>query len=192
MMMCIERLVKTFITSSLPDSLDPLQFDYRPNRSADDGISLTLHTAPSHLDQRDTYVRILFIDYSSVFNTTVPSKLVTKLRDLGLNTALCDCSTAIVKSADDTTIYLYSILIFYFSVLYVILYILFLHFELLHYIISRVLSSPFTCVIFFLYISEHCCRSLRIKNFSASDCFHVVVVHMTVKILNEMFTCLQG
>ncbi|KAI3364850.1 hypothetical protein L3Q82_001033 [Scortum barcoo] len=56
----------------------------------EDAIALTLHTALSHLDQRDTYVRMLFIDYSSAFNTIVPSKLVTKLRDLGLNSALCD------------------------------------------------------------------------------------------------------
>ena len=33
---------------------------------------------------------MLFIDYSSVFNTIVPSKLITKLRTLGLNTSLCD------------------------------------------------------------------------------------------------------
>ncbi|KAI3376842.1 hypothetical protein L3Q82_000415 [Scortum barcoo] len=51
-------------------------------RSTEDAIALTLHTALSHLDQRDTYVRMLFIDYSSAFNTIVPSKLVTKLRDL--------------------------------------------------------------------------------------------------------------
>ncbi|KAI3355726.1 hypothetical protein L3Q82_004316 [Scortum barcoo] len=70
-MKCFERLVKSFITSSIPDSLDPLQFAYRPNRSTEDAIALTLHTALSHLDQRDTY-------------------LVTKLRDLGLNSALCD------------------------------------------------------------------------------------------------------
>ncbi|KAI3375925.1 hypothetical protein L3Q82_016344, partial [Scortum barcoo] len=89
-MKCFERLVKSFITSSIPDSLDPLQFAYRPNRSTEDAIALTLHTALSHLDQRDTYVRMLFIDYSSAFNTIVPSKLVTKLRDLGLNSALCD------------------------------------------------------------------------------------------------------
>ncbi|KAI3375351.1 hypothetical protein L3Q82_021843 [Scortum barcoo] len=89
-MKCFERLVKLFITSSIPDSLDPLQFAYRPNRSTEDAIALTLHTALSHLDQRDTYVRMLFIDYSSAFNTIVPSKLVTKLRDLGLNSALCD------------------------------------------------------------------------------------------------------
>ena len=33
---------------------------------------------------------MLFIDYSSAFNTIVPSKLVTKLRTLGLNTSLCN------------------------------------------------------------------------------------------------------
>ncbi len=39
---------------------------------------------------RGTHVRMLFIDCSSAFNTIVPSKLVIKLRGLGLNTALCD------------------------------------------------------------------------------------------------------
>jgi hypothetical protein len=47
-------------------------------------------TAFSHLDKRNTYVRILFIDYSSEFNTIVPSKLITKPRTLGLNTSLCN------------------------------------------------------------------------------------------------------
>ncbi|KAI3371968.1 hypothetical protein L3Q82_006838 [Scortum barcoo] len=77
----------SFITSSLPDSLDPLQFAYRPNRSTED-VHHPPHTALSHLDQRDTYVRMLFIDYSSAFNTIDPSKFVTKLMDLRLNTAL--------------------------------------------------------------------------------------------------------
>ena len=52
--------------------------------------SLALHTALSHLDKMNTYVRMLFIDYSSVFNTIVPSKLITKLTILGLNTSLCN------------------------------------------------------------------------------------------------------
>jgi hypothetical protein len=34
-------------------------------------------------------VRILFIDYSSAFNTIVPSKLIIKLEALGLKPALC-------------------------------------------------------------------------------------------------------
>ena len=48
---------------------DPLQFKYRPNRPTDDAITIALSTALSHLDKRNTYVRMLFIDYSSAFNT---------------------------------------------------------------------------------------------------------------------------
>jgi gmma-aminobutyric acid receptor subunit gamma/cGMP-dependent protein kinase 2 len=54
-------------------------------------ISIALHTALSHLDKRNTYVRMLFIDYSSAFNNTIaPTKRITKLRTLGLNTSLCN------------------------------------------------------------------------------------------------------
>jgi gmma-aminobutyric acid receptor subunit gamma len=42
------------------------------------------------LDKRNIYVRMLFIDYSSAFNTIVPSKLIIKFRALGLNPALCN------------------------------------------------------------------------------------------------------
>ena len=49
-----------------------------------------IRTALSHLDERNTYVRMLFIDYSSIFNTIVPSKLITKFVALGLNQALCN------------------------------------------------------------------------------------------------------
>jgi hypothetical protein len=89
-MKCFERLVMARINSILLDILDPLQFVYRPNRSTDDAISIVLHTAFSHLDKRNTYVRMLFIDYSSAFNTLVPMKLITKLRTLGLNASLCN------------------------------------------------------------------------------------------------------
>ena len=67
-MKCFERLVMAHITV-IPETLDPLQFAYRHNRSTDDAISVALHTALSHLDKRNTYVRMLFIDYSSAFNT---------------------------------------------------------------------------------------------------------------------------
>ncbi|KAK6328222.1 hypothetical protein J4Q44_G00002000, partial [Coregonus suidteri] len=58
--------------------------------STDDAIAITLHTALSHLDKRNTYVRMLFIDYSSAFNIIVPSNLIIKLEALGLNPALCN------------------------------------------------------------------------------------------------------
>ena len=89
-MKCYGRLVKDHITSNLPDTLDPLQFAYRTSRFTDDAIVITLHTALTHLDKRNTYVRMLFIDYSSAFNTIVPSKLVIKLETLGLDPALCN------------------------------------------------------------------------------------------------------
>jgi hypothetical protein len=76
-MKCFEDLSR--IISSPPHlTLDPLQFAYHPNRSTDDTIAITLHTALSHLDKMNTYVRMLFIDYSSAFNTIVPSKLIIK------------------------------------------------------------------------------------------------------------------
>jgi hypothetical protein len=78
------------INTIIPETLDPLQSAYRPNRSTDDALSISLHAALSHLDERNTYVRTLFIDYSSAFNTIVPSQLITKLRTLGLNTSLCN------------------------------------------------------------------------------------------------------
>jgi len=37
---CLEKLVMTHINSIIADSLDPLQFTYRPNRSVDDAIGL--------------------------------------------------------------------------------------------------------------------------------------------------------
>ena len=89
-MKCFERLVMAHIKTIVPETLDPLQFVYRSNRSTDDAISIALHTTRSHLDKRNTYVRMLFIDYSSVFNIIVPMKLITTLRTLGLNTSLCN------------------------------------------------------------------------------------------------------
>ncbi|KAL0173686.1 hypothetical protein M9458_029654, partial [Cirrhinus mrigala] len=86
---CFERLIRDYICSVLPDSLDPLQFAYRSNRSTDDAIAFTLHTALSHMENKNTYVRLLFVDYSSAFNTIVPATLVAKLQALGLNGSLC-------------------------------------------------------------------------------------------------------
>ncbi len=86
-MKVFERLLKKHICSSIPVTLDPLQFAYRPNRSTDDVISQVLHSSLTHIDSKNSnYVRLLFIDYSSAFNTIVPTKLAVKLSDLGLNT----------------------------------------------------------------------------------------------------------
>ena len=85
---CFEKLVKVLICRMLPPALDPHQFAYRKNRSTDDVIATALHSALAHLDKRNTYVRMLFVYYSSAFNTMVPSRLDRKLRDLSIDPSL--------------------------------------------------------------------------------------------------------
>jgi len=94
--------------------MDPLQFAYRTNRSTDDAVSQVIHSSLSqvihsslsqvihsslsqvihsslsHLDSwKGGYVRMLYIDFSSAFNSIFGSRLADKLIELGLNTALC-------------------------------------------------------------------------------------------------------
>ncbi|KAK3514970.1 hypothetical protein QTP86_020616 [Hemibagrus guttatus] len=89
-MKCFERLIMRHIKTQLPPSLDPMQFTYCPNRSTDDDITTTLHLSLTHLDNKDTYVRMLLIDFSSAFNTIIRQHLIEKLNLLGLNTSLCN------------------------------------------------------------------------------------------------------
>lgn len=42
-------------------------------------VSSVIHSALSHLETRDSYVRQLFLDFSSAFNTIIPQTLVNKL-----------------------------------------------------------------------------------------------------------------
>uniref|UniRef100_A0A8C7YDV2 Reverse transcriptase domain-containing protein n=1 Tax=Oryzias sinensis TaxID=183150 RepID=A0A8C7YDV2_9TELE len=86
---CFEKLVRNHITSCLPSTLDSYQFAYRANRSTEDAITTTLHTALSHLEQPGSCVRMLFVDFSSAFNTILPHRLVSKLEALGLPTSTC-------------------------------------------------------------------------------------------------------
>ena len=89
-MKCFERLVMRHIKNCLPANLDPLQFAYRTNRSTEDAIATTLHLTLSHLERKNTYARILLIDFSSAFNTLIPQQLVEKLKMLQVDTGICN------------------------------------------------------------------------------------------------------
>eukprot|EP00061_Rhincodon_typus_P006719 g27680.t1 len=52
--------------------------------------SLALQSSLEHLDNKDTHIRLLFVDYSSTFNTIIPSRLISKLRHFGLGFILCN------------------------------------------------------------------------------------------------------
>eukprot|EP00061_Rhincodon_typus_P014082 g40884.t1 len=63
---------------------------YKKSRSMADTISMALHTSLEHLDKKDTYDRLLLVDYSSAFKTIIPNQLISKLRDLGLSSPPCN------------------------------------------------------------------------------------------------------
>lgn len=88
-MKCCEKLVLRHIKSSLPPTLDQHQFAYRANRSTEDTINTALHIALTHLEHLGTYIWMLFEDLSSVFNTKIPSRMMTKLLDLGVSQHRC-------------------------------------------------------------------------------------------------------
>lgn len=75
-MKCFEWLFKGHITSILPPSLDPIQFAYCPNRSTEDTISTALHLTLEHQENKNTSVQMLFVDFSSAFNTIIPQHLI--------------------------------------------------------------------------------------------------------------------
>ena len=86
-MSCFERLILQHIKACLPSNLDPHPFTYRANGSTEDAIATALHTALNHLEQPGSYVRVLFIDFSSAFNTTFPNIMVDKLTVIALPTS---------------------------------------------------------------------------------------------------------
>lgn len=70
-------------------TLDVREVAYHPNGSTDNSITFLLHTALAHLHKNSgNYVRMLCVDYSSAFNTIIPSRVITKLRDFTLDTSL--------------------------------------------------------------------------------------------------------
>jgi len=68
------------IKASLQPNFDPVQFTYTANRSKEDAFVIALHTALSHMEHQGTYVRRLFIELSSAFNTVIPGRLIKKKR----------------------------------------------------------------------------------------------------------------
>ena len=90
-MKCFEKIVLRFLQTLLPPDFDMFQFAYRANRSVDDAIALNIHEVLNHLETKNSYARILFVDYSSAFNTIVPQKLYHKLvYDLKFPLEICN------------------------------------------------------------------------------------------------------
>ncbi len=95
-MKSFERLVLAYLKDTTGPLLDPLQFAYRANRSVDDAVNMGLYFILQHLDRPGTYMRILFVDISSAFNTIMPDTLQNKLAQLSVPTSICQWITSIL------------------------------------------------------------------------------------------------
>ena len=87
-MKCLERVIMNRLMPSVNQSLDQMQFAYRPKRSVEDAVLTLLNTACEHLEKGGTYVRALFVDFSSAFNTIQPHLMIKKLLDLRVDSTI--------------------------------------------------------------------------------------------------------
>ncbi len=89
-----ERMVLAYLKASTGPLLDPQQFAYRANRSVDAAVNMGLHFILQHLERPRTHVRILFVDFSSAFNTSSLHTLQNKLTQLSVPTSVCQWITS--------------------------------------------------------------------------------------------------
>ena len=87
-MKCFERVLLPFLLQNIGDLLDPLQFAYRARRGVEDATLCVLNSLYKHLETPKSYARIMFVDFSSAFNTIQPHLLVRKLIDMNVNASL--------------------------------------------------------------------------------------------------------
>ncbi len=72
-------------------SLDPCWIFFR---SVDDAVNMGLHYILQHLNKPGNYAKILFVHFSSAFNTIMPDILSDKLTQLSVPTSICQWITS--------------------------------------------------------------------------------------------------
>lgn len=85
---CLGRLVIKHIKAAILASHYPYQFDCRANQSTEDTIAIVLYTLLEYLETKIIFALVLFVDYSSAFNSIQPYRLCFKLHQLELNNTL--------------------------------------------------------------------------------------------------------
>lgn len=80
-MKSLEKLIKAELLKTTEHRLDPLQFAYRTKRGVQDATITLLNYICKHLDSPNNHVRLMFVDFSSAFNTIQPHLLIQRLRD---------------------------------------------------------------------------------------------------------------
>lgn len=87
-MKCLESIVRKYLCSHVSHLCDKYQFAYRSNTGVDDAVVTLLNVVCSHLDKASNFTRVLFIDFSSAFNTIKPHILLRKLYHMNVNSSV--------------------------------------------------------------------------------------------------------
>ena len=69
--------------------MDPLRVAYQADLAVNDAVKIGLHYMLQHLIYTGTYAGILFVDFSSAFNTIIPGILSPKLCQLTVSSTIC-------------------------------------------------------------------------------------------------------
>ena len=82
-MKSFERIMLKYMLPQVEHLLDPLQFAYRTKHSVEYATLSMLNVILEHLERRGSYVKILFVYFSSAFNKIQPHLMIRKLIDFG-------------------------------------------------------------------------------------------------------------
>lgn len=92
-MKTMERLILTHLRTLVSSTLDSLQFAYRPNIEVEDAVIYLLQRVLTHVETARSFVRVMFFDFSSAFNTIRPTLLWGKLEAAGVDEHLAAWTT---------------------------------------------------------------------------------------------------
>ena len=92
-MKCFEKIIKNRLLLQVKTYQDPLQFAYTNNRSVEDPIVCLVHDILKFLDtpnskNENKFAKILYVDFSSAFNTIQPHLLMQKLVQMNVQKSL--------------------------------------------------------------------------------------------------------
>ena len=84
----LEKIVCIYLTVSVANRMDPLQFAYKAKRGVEDATLTLMELVTHHLDQTGTFIRILMMDFRSASNTLQTHLLLSRLLDLDVSPSI--------------------------------------------------------------------------------------------------------
>ncbi len=76
----MEHILCKELMSQIKGLVDPLQFAYINDQSTVDASLILLHKVQHHLDKTNAPVRVLFMDFTSAFNTVHFKRKIARSR----------------------------------------------------------------------------------------------------------------